>query len=72
MLDALHFTIIKSPLLFSVIAIVLGAIIMGICESLDEIIYNGDGDVVIPFLLAFIVAFGFIVYCGIFYEPSYF
>ncbi|QHJ74402.1 hypothetical protein VH12019_00075 [Vibrio phage VH1_2019] len=72
MLDALHFTIIKSPLLFTIIAIVLGALIMGICESLDEIVYNEDAGIVIPILLAFMVAFGSIVYCGIFYEPSYF
>ncbi|QIW91193.1 hypothetical protein COHAPHLL_00357 [Vibrio phage V09] len=70
MLDAIHFTIIKSPILFTVIEAFLLLFTAGAMEWIPETDESEIGIAVCLFLI-FMSLMVFIAYMWVFYEPSY-
>ncbi|AJT60864.1 hypothetical protein AVU32_gp023 [Vibrio phage ValKK3] len=71
MLDAIHFTIIKSPILFTVLESFLILFTAGAMEWIPESDESEIGIAVCMFLF-FMSMMIFIPYMWVFYEPSYF
>ncbi len=73
MFDAIHFMIIKSPLIFTLLAIISGFLAFMTAGALGDLPSNDeDRPTIIKIcIVTFFTCIG-IVYFGQFYEPSYF